>query len=271
MSITADPRTVTDEAGYEDAARWASAASVVYRPLAEALVAASPVPLGAGMRVLDVGTGTGLVADALGPGVQVVGVDRSPAMLAYRREVRPPGINADARWLPFSAGVFDAWIASFLLNHLPPEEPLAEASRVVRPGGVVLASAWPATRDDRVKKTIDELAGAAGWTAPPWHHAMKRDLDTVAGDPRRIVEIARRAGLVDAHARCLSVAVNPPSAEAAVDYRLALPHYAPWAAAVEPGVLARLRTKAARAVEPLLPTWQVQMLVFTARVGPVGR
>jgi demethylmenaquinone methyltransferase / 2-methoxy-6-polyprenyl-1,4-benzoquinol methylase len=95
-----------------------------------------------GGRVLDVATGTGLVAaELLRQGFGVTGVDQSPEMLAiaYRRfggEVEL--INASAEELPFDSGSFDHLTFTYLLRYVTdPGATLAELARVVRPGGFV--------------------------------------------------------------------------------------------------------------------------------------
>ena len=95
-----------------------------------------------GGHVLDVATGTGLVAaELLRHGFGVTGVDQSPEMLAvaHRRfggEVEL--INASAEALPFDSGSFDHLTFTYLLRYVAdPGATLAELARVVRPGGVV--------------------------------------------------------------------------------------------------------------------------------------
>jgi len=149
----------------------------VYRPLARALVAASPVALG-GRLVLDVGSGTGAVAEAAAAsGARVVVADRTVSMVAYQGTERWPAVAADALRLPFVDGAFDATLAGFLLNHLAPAPALAELARVVRPGGAVLASTWAAERPDPVKTAIDAVITAWGWVAPAWYQAMKTEVE----------------------------------------------------------------------------------------------
>ena len=95
--------------------------------------------LGAGERILDCGTGTGIGAAAsLSSGRQVVGVDAASGMLAIaRREV--PGarfIQADYSHLPFSRASFDVVISVHALHFSPdPAATLAEWRRVTRPEG----------------------------------------------------------------------------------------------------------------------------------------
>jgi demethylmenaquinone methyltransferase/2-methoxy-6-polyprenyl-1,4-benzoquinol methylase len=95
-----------------------------------------------GGHVLDVATGTGLVAaELLRRGFEVTGVDQSPEMLAVAR--RRFGdtvelIEAAADALPFADGTFDHLTCTYLLRYVVnPEATLAELARVVRPGGTV--------------------------------------------------------------------------------------------------------------------------------------
>jgi demethylmenaquinone methyltransferase / 2-methoxy-6-polyprenyl-1,4-benzoquinol methylase len=95
-----------------------------------------------GGRVLDVATGTGLVAAALvDRGFRVTGLDQSPEMLA-RARVRFGDtvelVEAQADALPFADATFDHLTFTYLLRYVDdPARTLAELARVVRPGGVV--------------------------------------------------------------------------------------------------------------------------------------
>ncbi|MGH7745272.1 MAG: class I SAM-dependent methyltransferase [Candidatus Dormibacteria bacterium] len=100
-----------------------------------------------GVEVLDVATGTGLVARALagwlGSSGWVVGIDLSVEMLRRARRVCDPGmsrfVRADAQVLPFRGGVFDAVVCVAAVPYFPdPEAVLAEWRRVCRPGGQVV-------------------------------------------------------------------------------------------------------------------------------------
>src|SRR3954449_12828925 len=102
-----------------------------------------------GERVLDVATGTGLVAQALVRryGCTVVGLDQSAAMLevararlardtALRRRVS--FIEGEAERLPFADGEFDHLTFTYLLRYVDdPAATLRELARVVRPRGRV--------------------------------------------------------------------------------------------------------------------------------------
>jgi demethylmenaquinone methyltransferase/2-methoxy-6-polyprenyl-1,4-benzoquinol methylase len=103
----------------------------------------------AGERVLDVATGTGLVAQALVHryGCAVVGLDQSTAMLdaARTRLARQAALRerislvvGEAERLPFADGEFDHLTFTYLLRYVDdPAATLRELARVVRPGGRV--------------------------------------------------------------------------------------------------------------------------------------
>jgi demethylmenaquinone methyltransferase/2-methoxy-6-polyprenyl-1,4-benzoquinol methylase len=95
-----------------------------------------------GGHVLDVATGTGLVAaELVRQGFEVTGVDQSPEMLAvaHRRFGDAVGlINASAEALPLESESFDNLTYTYLLRYVAdPAATLVELARVVRPGGVV--------------------------------------------------------------------------------------------------------------------------------------
>jgi demethylmenaquinone methyltransferase / 2-methoxy-6-polyprenyl-1,4-benzoquinol methylase len=95
-----------------------------------------------GGHVLDVATGTGLVAaELLRRGFDVTGVDQSTEMLARARERFGPRIvlvEASAEALPFADDAFDHLTVTYLLRYVgDPGATLRELARVVRSGGVV--------------------------------------------------------------------------------------------------------------------------------------
>lgn len=95
-----------------------------------------------GGDVLDVATGTGLVAaELLRRGFRVTGLDQSPGMLAVARRRfgdRVPLVEASADALPFAGGSFDHLTFTYLLRYVDdPGATLTELARVVRPGGVL--------------------------------------------------------------------------------------------------------------------------------------
>jgi len=100
-----------------------------------------------GLRVADVGTGTGILAVELAQlGLRVVAVDNAERMLeATRAKVESLGLSGielragDARALPLEDGEVDAALAHMVLHYLPsPPDAVREMARVVRPGGTVV-------------------------------------------------------------------------------------------------------------------------------------
>ncbi len=100
-----------------------------------------------GLDVLDVGCGEGYLArelDRRGAG-QIIGADRSPALVAAAREASAGQPNtefaeADAASLPFDDRYFDLVVANHLFNDLPDiDGPVREIARVLRPGGLLVA------------------------------------------------------------------------------------------------------------------------------------
>lgn len=97
-----------------------------------------------GAKVLEVGCGTGAVTRMLArwPGVsEAVGLDLSSVFLRKARMLAAGihnllFIEGDAQDLPFEEASFDVGVFNTSLSHiLRPECALAEASRVIRPGG----------------------------------------------------------------------------------------------------------------------------------------
>ena len=128
-------------------------------------------------RVLDVGTGAGLLAiEAVRrwPGVKVTGLDGSAEMLAVAKATAGESLGKDARarvsWtrghaerLPFDDGSFDLVVSSFAYQLVPRlSAALAEAFRVLRPGGRLALVTWRIAADrfapdDAFEDALDEL------------------------------------------------------------------------------------------------------------------
>jgi SAM-dependent methyltransferase len=97
---------------------------------------------GPGRRVLDLGCRDGALTRAYLNGNEVVGVDADREALAEAAK-----LGIETRWadldepLPFADASFDVVVAGELLEHLrDPHRLVAEAGRVLRPGGTFVAS-----------------------------------------------------------------------------------------------------------------------------------
>lgn len=99
-----------------------------------------------GMRILDVATGTGMVAFALAArGAEVIGLDQSEAMLsgARARLAHTPEladrltfVQGEAEALPYGDAEFDALSFTYLLRYVDDRAAtLRELARVLKPGG----------------------------------------------------------------------------------------------------------------------------------------
>ena len=160
-------------AAYEAAAAgWARGPEQVYAPLARALLAASGVPA-AGLRVLDLGAGTGAAGRAaLAAGAaSVVSADLAPGMLRQCAAAAHP-VLADAAALPFRDGCFDLVLAAFCLNHLGDgAAALGEARRV---GGRLAASFFAPGWAHPAKAAVAAVLRRFGYRPPAWYTAMQR-------------------------------------------------------------------------------------------------
>lgn len=119
---------------------FAKAADMVVPTLVKAVEA------GPGIKALDLCCGHGNVAGGLvKSGARVTGLDFSPAMLEMARSAVPDAkfVEGDAMALDFDEQSFDAVTIGFGIPHVPdPPKVIAEARRVLRPGGRLAFSVW---------------------------------------------------------------------------------------------------------------------------------
>lgn len=190
-----------------------------------AMVAA--IDAGAEDRVLDVATGTGLVAQELVRryGCAVVGLDQSPEMLAGSRArlardsalaARVTLVEGEAERLPFAAQEFDQLTFTYLLRYVEdPGATLAELARVLRPGGRIASLEFavppnPLWRAAWSLYTHVGLPALGRLASPEWAQAgrfLAHSIpDFYARHPlERIVELWRDAGIEHVQARRMSL------------------------------------------------------------------
>ena len=162
-----------------------------------------------GLRVLDVGCGTGNLLRTTGkqwPRAELAGMDPDPKALARaRRKTRRAGLDVRldrgfAQELPYPDDSFDRVFSSLMLHHLDTASKdalLAEVRRVLRPDGVlVLADAVVDEHGhghgrmrehlrDNVRDAVSQRIAAAGFTVDPTRTVALRIGGQVA------IEVAR--------------------------------------------------------------------------------
>jgi len=154
-------------------------------------------------RTLEVAIGTGLNLAFYPDGIELAGVDLSPAMLALaRRRAAELGRavdlrEADALALPFPGASFDTVVCTFGLCAVPDDgRAVAEAVRVLRPGGLLLladhieGAAWPVRAIQRLIEVVSvPLQG---------EHALRRPLRHVEAAGLEVMRRERfKLGLVE--------------------------------------------------------------------------
>jgi SAM-dependent methyltransferase len=149
-----------------------------------------------GQTAVDVGCGSGILtvelARRLGPEA-VAAADPAPLLEATKARLPEADVRtAPAEDLPWEDGTFDAALAQLVIHFLDdPAAGLAEMRRVVRPGGVVAASAWNFPRMVMLG-TFWQAARAVAATAPA--ETLK------FGSLDELAEIGRAADLEDVEA-----------------------------------------------------------------------
>jgi len=132
-------------------------------------------------RIVDVGAGTGTFAIALAgraPRAEVIGVDLDPEALALARAKQGAAAVAwrsgEAARLPLADASCDRATMSLVLHHLDPagkRAALAEARRVLRPGGRLHIADWGAAQDPLMRAAFFALQLVDGFDGTRDHVA----------------------------------------------------------------------------------------------------
>lgn len=149
---------------------WAERLEPQQTGLNRPLVEAAGIPPGA--RVLDLASGTGepalSIAALVGPRGRVAATDLVPEMLAgARRRAAAKGLAniafavADMQALPFADGAFERVTCRLGLMYVPePARALAEARRVLVPGGRAAFLVWGRLEENDQFRVLEEVLGA---------------------------------------------------------------------------------------------------------------
>ncbi|MGA7703367.1 MAG: class I SAM-dependent methyltransferase [Solirubrobacteraceae bacterium] len=178
-------------------------------------------------RVLDVATGTGLVAQSLVRryGCRVIGIDQSPQMLAAARSrvavdkllvERVSLVQGEAEHLPFGDGEFDHLTFTYLLRYVDdPPATMSELARVVKPGGRLASlefavPANPVWRASWKLYTHVGLPALGRLVSREWSHTgsfLARSIPSFYErcPIERVVAMWEQAGIVDVHVRPMSL------------------------------------------------------------------
>lgn len=216
--------------------------------------------LGAGSRVLDVGTGVGepaaTAARAVTPGGRVLGIDLAPRMIEQgRRRMERLGLAnvdlqvGDAESLQLKAGTFDAVLSRWTLMLVHDlGGALEDMKKLLVPGGWLSAGLWGhPSRVPMVSLAMDTAMQLLRMPPPPEDlptHLWTRGTDTLE-------ELAVGAGLEEVGVETLDLVFEFPSPEVYAEFvsRMAGPLRSAANQLPEP-MVARLRGALATAAEP---------------------
>lgn len=216
-----------------------------------------------GARWLDVGCGTGAltatIVDRCRPRT-VIGLERSAAFVATARSAVPAATGfavADALSLPVRDAVFDIAVSGLMLNFLAePADSVREATRAVRPGGLVAAYVWDYADGMALLRHFWDAAIAADPSAAELDEG--RRFPVCRPDPLRAVWT--EAGLTDVAVAPLEVPLEFPDFADLWEPFLAGQGPAPgYVAALAPPIRDRLR-ETMRATVPIRPDGSIALV-----------
>jgi len=160
--------------------------------------------VGAGTRLLDVGTGPGVVAGAaVARGAQVTAVDAEPSMAeAAARNV--PGLDVRVAVLPdlpLNDREFDAVTVNFVINAVgDPAAALAELRRLLRAGGRLALTCWTDPRPPALAIAAEAIEAAG----VPWPEDVPVPPFGVYSSPGAFEALLAGTGFAEVAARLVS-------------------------------------------------------------------
>ena len=181
-------------------------------------------------RVLELAAGTGVatrqLVARLPADAAIVATDLNPAMLDEARHIgtaRPvQWRQADAMQLPFDDACFDLVACQFGVMFFPDRAvALAEARRVLRPGGALLLSTWDRIEDNAFAEVVTEALADVFPADPPrflarsphgYHDpaAIRRDTGDAGFDTSHIATLAATSHADSAHQVALAYCAGTP-------------------------------------------------------------
>lgn len=201
---------------------------LIFQPYADDLAArATRLPV---RWVLELAAGTGVVtrqlAAHLPTDTEIVATDLNPAMLEQARRIGTPRPvqwrQADAMRLPFDDARFDLVACQFGVMFFPDRiAALAEARRVLRPGGTLLFSTWDSIEHNEFAAVVTDALARVFPTDPPrflariphgYHDAetIRRDTEAAGFDVARLDTVTAASCADSAQAVALAYCAGTP-------------------------------------------------------------
>jgi SAM-dependent methyltransferase len=168
-------------------------------------------------RVLELAAGTGVVtrrlAAVLPADVEIVATDLNPPMIAEARSIGTPRPvewrQADALQLPFPDRSFDAVVCQFgCMFFSDKARSVAEARRVLRPGGVLIYNAWDRIEENEFADVVTNAVAALFPGDPPrflartpygYNDRSQIERDVLAGGGRPTIETVAARSRAPSH------------------------------------------------------------------------
>ena len=229
--------------------KYASVLEPILTPMADEIVALAG--LKSGEHILDLATGTGLIArTAANSTASVVGIDIALGVLVRARELTAdeiPYVTGDALRLPFRNHCFDLVTCGLSLSHFSDVSgALAEVQRVLRSHGRFVTSAWGTEGESPSKSAAVEVRSKFLEDRAVVYEGTF-DEDTWA-DVERGREALEEAGFLDIQVKTTPLTGEHRNPSDAVEAALAWPLTRYRMARLDPADQRRMREETAAAI-----------------------